>query len=257
MNWVRAASTFTFALAFLFAFAAPTTAQKKKTPKWSYKGKTGPQKWATLSSDYAACKGNRQSPINLKMKEAKRLKKSSLKIQYESSKAQVMNRKRSTQVNATGGLLTIGSTSYTLQQFHVHVPAEHTVKGKRHAAEIHLVHQTPKNRRAVIALFIREGNKRNPALKPLVEGVEKGQKRTLKSYNARSLFPSDWRSSYYRYRGSLTAPPCTENVHWVVLSNPIQASKEQLKALRARHKGNNRPVQPRHDRRVWYVRLKK
>lgn len=253
MIWFRVGSTFTFALAFLFAFAAPTPAQNTTTPTWSYKGKTAPQHWAQLSSDYSTCNGNRQSPINLT--KATRLKKPSLKIQYESSKVQVMNRKRSTQVNATGGLLTLSSMSYRLKQFHVHLPAEHTVNGKRHAAEIHLVHQAPgENRRAVIALFVRQGNRRNPALKPLVQGVEKGRKMTLKSYNPRSLFPSDWRSSYYRYRGSLTTPPCTENVQWVVLGNPIEASKEQLEALRARHSGNNRPIQPRNDRKVSYVR---
>lgn len=252
MIWFRVGSTFAFALAFLFAFAAPTTAQNTTTPMWSYKGETGPQQWSSLSSDYSACKGGRQSPIDLT--KTTRLKKPSLKIQYESSKAQVVNRKRSTQVNATGGLLTFNSASYRLQQLHVHLPAEHTVKGKRHAAEIHLVHRAPgENRRAVIALFVRQGNRQNPALKPLVQGVEKGQKMTLKSYNPRSLFPSDWRSSYYRYQGSLTRPPCTENVQWVVLSNPIQASKEQLQALRTRHEGNSRPIQPRNDRTVWRV----
>lgn len=254
MTWFRIPTAAAFLLAVLFAAPDSGLAQnQKKKPMWSYEGKTGPTHWGKLSSEYATCrKGKRQSPINLK--NAERRKKPSLKIKYGSSQVTVVNRKRSTQVNTTGGQLTLGSRTYRLQQFHVHTPAEHTIRGNRRAAEIHLVHRAPnKNELAVIALLVRQGGEKNPALRPLVQGVEKGRKKTMSNYNVRSLFPQEWRSSYYRYKGSLTTPPCTENVRWVVLSTPIEASKKQLKAIRARHKGNNRPIQPRNDRKIRRV----
>jgi len=253
MTQFRITSIVAFFLAVLLT-APGTTLAQKEAPKWSYSEKTGPQNWAKLSTGYATCNGNRQSPINLR--KTKREKNPSLKIEYGSRNVTVVNRKRTTQVNTPGGKLTLGSTTYGLKQLHVHTPAEHTIRGNRRAVEIHLVHQAQnKNELAVIALFVRQGQ-RHSALRPLTEGVKKGRKKTVSNYNVRALFPEDWRSSYYRYNGSLTVPPCTENVRWIVLTNPIKASKKQLKAIRADRKPNNRPIQPRNDRQILRVSAK-
>lgn len=245
------ASIFTFFLAVLLAAPGSILAQSQ-TARWSYNGDIGPQHWANLSPDYAACNGNRQSPINLK--DAKRERKPTLKIEYGSRRVLVVNRKRTTQVNTSGGRLTIRSKSYELEQFHVHTPAEHTLRGNRRAAEIHFVHREENgDQLAVLALLVQQGGRENAALRPLVEGIDAGRQKAISNYNLRSLFPEDWRSKYYRYSGSLTAPPCSENVRWVVLSNPIKASKKQLEALRARRKANNRPIQPRNGRKILRV----
>lgn len=248
MTLFRITTVCTLLLAVLITVPNSSFAQDQKTAAWSYEGDTGPQNWASLSTDYAVCNGNEQSPINIK--KGKRKRKPVLNIKYGSSKATIVNRKRATQVNTTEGQISIGSDTYELRQFHVHMPAEHTVKRNRHAGEIHLVHQSEETGElAVMAVFIRKG-KKTGALGPLVKGVEKGQKRTKRTYNVRNLFPKNWRSSYYIYDGSLTTPPCTENVRWVILRNPIRASKKQVKKLRARYKENNRPRQPRNDRTV-------
>lgn len=244
----------TVACAFCFAVLStlpnPLFAQNEKKAAWSYEGNTGPQNWAALSTDYAVCNGRLQSPINIKNKNAKRKTKPTLSIKYRASKATIVNRKRSTQVNTSGGQITLGSSTYDLQQLHIHTPAEHTLKRKRYAAEIHLVHQSKSTGKlAVMALFVRKGRKKS-ALRPFVRGVEKRQKRTEDNYNVRKLFPNNWKSSYYIYDGSLTTPPCTENVRWVILRTPIRASKTQIKKLRERYKENNRPRQPRNDRTV-------
>ncbi len=49
--------------------------------------------------------------------------------------------------------------------------------------------------------------------------------------------------SYYRYRGSLTTPPCSESVEWVVAAEKHQISPEQMAALTSHLHHNNRPVQ--------------
>jgi carbonic anhydrase len=54
----------------------------------------------------------------------------------------------------------------------------------------------------------------------------------------------------WRYRGSLTTPPCTEGVHWVVMKKPIEFDAEQIARFEAIFSGNNRPTQPSHGRSV-------
>jgi len=191
MNWFRILFACTFLVAFVFAAPTPSLAQQKAP--WSYEGETGPENWAELSTDYAVCNGDQQSPIDLRRTE--RQKNPTLKISYGSGRATVVNRNRATQVNTTLGEMILGSRTYELQQLHVHTPAEHTIRDNRRAAEIHLVHSRARGTEiAVIALMVRQGEE-NPALSPLVQGVQKGQKRTINNYNVRSLFPEDWRSS--------------------------------------------------------------
>lgn len=216
-----------------------------ETAAWSYDGTTGPEHWATLSSAYAACDGSRQSPIDLTG--ATSAEDPSLRVRYTAADGRVTDTGHAIQVNTTGGTMTIGGTTYDLQQFHVHTPSEHTVDGRRYAGEIHLVHRAGKNQLAVLAVFVEKADSPpHPALHDWIQGTD-----TTLTYNASSLLPST--RSYYTYAGSLTTPPCSEIVRWVVLDTPIQASSAQLDTLRTQHQGNARPIQALNDRTIRYV----
>ncbi len=222
-----------------------TSSTTGKPAAWSYEDDTGPGYWADLSSAYAACDGTKQSPVNLASTRAPEAPPS-LTLSYRSSEAQVVDTGHAVQVNTTGGTLSFGGTTYDLQQFHVHTPSEHTVQGVPYAGEIHLVHQANDNTLAVLGIFVEEGDTPHPHLDAWISGTD-----TTLSFHAETLLPK--LRPYYTYEGSLTTPPCSEIVRWIVLDTPMQASSEQLKSLRAQHSGNARPVQPLNDRTIRYV----
>jgi carbonic anhydrase len=214
---------------------------------WSYEGNTGPEHWAALSDDYSACDGAQQSPINL-TDPSDPTDGTLLNTSYITESGTVTDTGHAVQVNTTGGTLTLGGTTYDLQQIHAHVPSEHTVAGDRSAAELHLVHEAGEEQLAVLGIFVEEGRRAHAALDGWIQGRD-----TTLSVNAGRLLPD--RQSYYTYEGSLTKPPCREVVRWVVMDHPIQASEEQIETLRAQYGGTARPVQPRGDRRLVYVGL--
>ncbi|HET6462530.1 MAG TPA: carbonic anhydrase family protein, partial [Candidatus Krumholzibacteria bacterium] len=156
------------------------------------------------------------------------------------------------QINYTDGdVLTIGSEQFQLLQYHFHVPSEHTVKGQHHAMEMHLVHATDDGKLAVIGVFIDEGA-HNAAFDPILSNLPatKGAESHLDHVmvDVNQLLPSSLET--YRYDGSLTTPPCSESVKWLVMTTPIQLSADQIAAFRAIINGNNRPVQPLNGRTV-------
>ena len=210
---------------------------------WSYDGETGPEHWDELSSDYADCDGGRQSPIDLA--DARPPNGAPhLQTAYATAEATVVDTGHAVQVNTEGGTLDVRDKTYVLEQLHVHTPSEHTLQGERYAAEIHLVHQSD-DQYAVLTTLVEEGAP-HPHLDEWV-----GEVGTTIAYNAGWLLPE--RRSYYTYEGSLTTPPCTEGVRWVIFDTPIQASSEQLDALRARHDDNVRPLQSRNGRALVRV----
>ena len=145
--------------------------------------------------------------------------------------------------------IVINGKTYTFKQFHFHTPSEHTFKGKHFPMEAHFVHQAEDGTLAVIGSVFKPG-KNNPALSALTaKKLKAGESVTLKNLNIQALLPKDSKS--FQLKGSLTTPPCSENVTWVVLKTPVQADAAQFKAMRDIIGGeNNRPVQPLNDREV-------
>lgn len=226
--------------------AAPdASAPPENPPAWSYEGDTGPGYWADLSPAYAACNGTGQSPVNLTSTRAPD-EPMSLTLSYSPAEAEVVDTGHAVQVNTTGGTLTFNGTTYDLQQFHVHTPSEHAVQGVPYTGEIHLVHRADDNTLAVLGIFVEAGDTPHPSLDEWIHGAD-----TTLSFNAETLPPD--LHPYYTYEGSLTTPPCSEGVRWIVLDTPLRASREQLETLRAQHSGNARPVQPLNDRTIRYV----
>jgi carbonic anhydrase len=112
------------------------------------------------------------------------------------------------------------------------------------------VHQGDNGATAVIGVFIAGGSE-NPALAPILSVLpsrENREARLREAFDPTSLLPADRRG--FRYAGSLTTPPCTEGVNWVVMAAPISASGQQIAALARALEGNSRPAQARGDREI-------
>jgi carbonic anhydrase len=203
--------------------------------------------WGDLDEQYAACgTGERQSPVDLTGAEAEDL--ADPVLDYEPFELTVTDTEHSIQVGYdTGSTLTLDDTAYDLVQLHFHAPSEHTVDGSAAAAEIHLVHGDHDGPFVVLGVLVEEGapdDAMDDVLGHLPTGP--GDADAGITFDADELLPGSLEA--YRYEGSLTTPPCTEDVTWLVLAEPVTWSAEQLALLTTRYDDNARPIQPLHDR---------
>jgi carbonic anhydrase len=217
---------------------------------WSYDGAQGPEYWGDLDPAYTACKiGRHQSPVNIaKVTANPRL--GSLGVRYRKCDARVVNNGHTIQVNfEKGGTLSYGGQSYELLQFHFHSPSEHTVKGRAFEMEAHLVHRDATKCLAVIGVLMTKGAE-HPLIADLWGAVplNEGTSDAAVSVDAAALLPGE--RSFYAYKGSLTTPPCTEGVKWIVMKSPISVSGGQIEKFLSVIGHNARPVQPLNDRMI-------
>lgn len=223
----------------------------QQSTKWGYEGAGAPENWGKLNAKFVACEsGSAQSPINLAGARTSDLPNP--QFDYGRPPAAVQNLGHTVQVNyEPGNRMTVGDTSYELAQFHFHTPSEHQLEGREFPAEIHFVHLGPDDQLAVVGVLVKEGQE-NAALSGIWSQLpqEKGEPRQLASakLNTRALLPAG--SRHYLYSGSLTTPPCSETVTWMVLDKPIEMSARQIAALRSIIGTSNRPVQPLGEREL-------
>ena len=173
-------------------------------------------------------------------------------MQYQATPLKVVYNGHTVQVNyGAGSTLTVDGKTYHLAQFHFHSPSEHTRQGAPFPMEAHLVHKADDGSLAVVGVFLKEGAE-NPVLAKIwphlsgevnheksVEGVE---------VNVADLLPAE--KGFYNYSGSLTTPPCSEGVTWLVMDRSVEVSKAQVDQFLGLVHPNARPVQPLHDRDV-------
>ncbi|AFC25134.1 carbonic anhydrase [Saprospira grandis] len=219
---------------------------------WSYQGETGPEHWAELEKT-SDCGGMHQSPINIvEYKTDETLPP--LDIQYADQTVlhDVVNNGHSIQYDfEEGDYIVLEGEKYYLKQFHFHEPSEHTIEGVRYPLEMHLVHANKEGDIAVLAVMAKEGGQSAPfdfleAYLPLEPGAKK---EIGKPFDMNLNLPKD--RSYYHYTGSLTTPPCSENVQWYVFKTPIDISLKQAKVLEENMPVHNyRNEQPVNDRIV-------
>lgn len=236
--------------ALLLVLGCATTVPAARTADhepdhWGYSGTGAPEQWGTLTSEFATCgTGTMQSPINLA--NATRTDLPDLQFNYGATPLRAVNLGHTVQVNyQPGSWLSVGGVRYELLQFHFHTPAEHRLDGRELPAELHLVHRGPGGELAVVGVMIERGTE-HAAARPLVNVVptRPGAEQELVSarIDADDLLPAS--REHYRYRGSLTTPPCTEGVTWLVLNGTIQFSDQQIRAIQTAIGTSNRPVQP-------------
>jgi carbonic anhydrase len=218
---------------------------------WGYTGHEGPEHWGSLDPAYAVCStGKNQSPVNLTGMIESDLPP--ITINYKSGGHEIWNNGHSIQVNYNpGSTITVNGNEFELKQFHFHSPSENTIEGHFYPMEAHFVHADKEGNLAVIAVMFKAGEKNAELEKAWAHMPENaGEKRELpKSVNANFLLPHD--HDYYRFNGSLTTPPCSEGVWWLVMKYFHTASREQIdKFANAMGHPNNRPVQPPNARAI-------
>ncbi len=220
---------------------------------WGYGGETGPEYWGELKEEFTPCKtGQNQSPVNIEMHRAVDHDLPAIEFRYKEVPLSVVNNGHTIQVNyPLGSSIKVGNASYELVQFHFHTPSEHAIDGKVFPMVVHLVHKDAEGNLGVVGVMIAEGSG-NPAIETIWKVMPKKAGEEVSdsniSINASALLPQD--RGYYSYTGSLTTPPCSESVNWMVLKAPIESSREQVAALAALFGSNVRPIQPLNDRVV-------
>lgn len=239
-----------FQMLMILTLFASNAALAEANLDWGYTNQQAPEHWANISEKYAACNGKNQSPINIDQTLHAELPP--LKFNYVSNAKSIINNTRTVQVNFNeGNYLLLDNKKFELKQFHLHSPSENTIHGQSYPMEMHLVHASPEGELTVVAIMFEEG-KKNEKLTQLWKAFPKttGDVKTLKHPDIASAFlPSNL--DYYRFNGSLTTPPCSEGVRWIVLKDVQQASAEQIKEFsKLMGHPNNRPTQAQNARLV-------
>ncbi len=243
---------------------------------WSYKGNTGPTFWGKLSPSYALCtQGREQSPIDIR-KNALQLP-NTLELHYQTAETSVIddgdtrltikdnvtifNDGHTIQVNfeksKVPNFVMYQGERYDLVQFHFHSPSESQLNGQSAPLEVHFVHQGSHGKALVIAVLIK-GGASNAYLQELMKHlphVASTQQAVVidqhEMVNPQDLFPLD--NDYYSFPGSLTTPPCTEGLQWVVMAATSTATPAEIASIRTVIGGSNaRAVQPLNKRVVAY-----
>ena len=218
----------------------------------------GPAHWATLSPKFTAC-GEGAKPVTDRHCGAHAWRYEPLKTEFPPAELRIahnahvadgINNGHTIQINYAGeDRLTLGDVSYQLAQYHFHGPSEHTVgrqtfpDGNATWCIRRLMDGSPwsacSSRPDAITTF-------DPmwANLPAQQGVETH----LPAVKVDALLPAV--RTAYRYDGSLTTPPCSEGVKWIVMTTPIELSSEQIAAFTRLVKDNSRPVQPLNGRTV-------
>lgn len=234
---------------------------------WTYDNSaTGPAHWGEISAEFSTCKtGKNQSPIVIDSTKELTLDQHTpvqLAFNYQPVPLNVENNGSTVRVNYpanSGNSMTLNGKTYELKQFHFHTPPEHVLKTAQQAdfkIEMHLVHSDADGNLAVVSVLFDDLGVTNPLLKEIfTQAPENKQKSPViiegKSINAADLLPAHTHP-FYLYNGSLTTPPCSEGVQWIVLQEPLATDAEQAKQLTTLLKGheNNRPIQARQARLV-------
>lgn len=219
---------------------------------WSYEGAAGPAKWGDLDAANKACGvGAQQSPIDIEHPIRSQL--SPLKLRWARSADTIVNNGHTIQLNfAEGSTLTLDGVTYKLVQVHFHRPSEHQIAGKNFPMEAHFVHRAETGALAVVGVLMAEGRP-NPAFSRIVKTMPTAEGPAVKAdavIDPDALLPA--RHGYYRYSGSLTTPPCSEVVEWLLLTDPIQVSAADVAAFAKLYPMNARPVQK--DNRRYVLR---
>ena len=212
--------------------------------RWGYGGSEGPEHWGCLSDEYRPCsEGMEQSPVNITGWVPG--PGAHIAFDYRTRATAARNNGHTVYLDfAAGNLLDVAGQRYELQGIHHHSPGEHQLDGESFAAELHLVHQDTAGNLAVVGLLFRQGDP-SPLVQALLDAAPPTGVSVALSYgpDAADYVPNTL--GYFGYDGSLTTPPCTEGVRWIVMQSIGTVSQEQAQQLqKLTHGRNNRPVQP-------------
>jgi carbonic anhydrase len=210
---------------------------------WGYEGAEGPENWGNLDPTNRVCAaGVQQSPIDITDTFESTLLQ--LRINWDKRAESIVNNGHTIQVNlGDTSVFTHDKTNYRLAQFHFHYPSEHYYAGKRFPMEVQFVHINAAGALAVIGVMMVPG-RANGTFSKIVATMPEKQGPPIPAdpgINPNSFLPQSRR--YYRYRGSLTTPPCSETVDWLLFMEPIQVAQADVTRFSQLFPMNARPVQ--------------
>lgn len=213
---------------------------------WSYVGLSGPKHWSEVSAKFSLCgQGAEQSPVNIETDKGEL--NHDLQASYKDTPLHLVDNGHTVQEEVEpGSRILVGGRESELVQFHYHTPSENHLDGKEYPLELHFVHKGGNGELSVIAVMVEPG-KANAEVDHLVGFLPHSNEEvreprtTLHPY---ALLPKSL--DYYGFQGSLTTPPCTEGVRWMVLKATISMSPRQIASFEHLHGANARPVQRHH-----------
>lgn len=218
---------------------------------WTYGGHGGPTEWGALSPEFATCRlGKHQSPIDIR--DAKLSELPPIKFDYKPAPLSMIDNGHTIQVNyPPGSSIDVGGKRYDLVQFHFHKPSEEKINGRAHAMVVHLVHKSTDDKLAVVAVLLDAGG-----TSALIDSIwknlpkEKGKEVRVANVtiDATELLPAS--RGYFTFQGSLTTPPCSEDVAWLVLKTPVKIADGEIAAFGKIYPMNARPTQPLNGRAI-------
>jgi carbonic anhydrase len=217
---------------------------------WSYEGEGAPENWSKIDPNNNVCAiGQRQSPIDIR--EGIKVDLEPVKFDYRPSTFRIVDNGHTVQVNVGDSRITLTGKTYELVQFHFHRPSEEKVNGRRFDMVAHMVHKADDGALAVVAVLLERGQE-NPFIQTLWNNLplEKNAPVSppLLSIDPLALLPAA--RDDYTYMGSLTTPPCTEGVLWLVMKQPVQVSSDQIGIFSRLYPNNVRPIQPSANRMI-------
>jgi carbonic anhydrase len=242
-----------FPLLFSILVLALSGAAQEHHPAhaWDYGDELGPSHWGDLKPEFATCKmGHQQSPIDIRSPQKTDLPP--IHFEYKPSPLHIIDNGHTIMINySPGSFIVVGDKKYALKQFHFHRPSEEKINGRSFAMTMHLVHADDDGKLAVVAVLLQEGED-SPLVRELWKDLPKEKDKEELFDNVQidlsQILPPD--RGYYTFPGSLTTPPCSENVTWFVLKHPATVSAEEIKRFSQLYRDDARPTQPLYGRVV-------
>ena len=221
----------------------PPPAAVVHSEHWDYQGAQGPEAWAQIKPEFAQCsRGSRQSPIDIRG--GVKVELEPVAFTYRPGAFRVVDNGHTVQVVvAAGSFIEVMGRRFELQQFHFHRPSEERIDGKQFDMVVHLVHKDLEGRLAVVAVLLERGSAL-PAVQQVWNNLplEKGDEVAVRAaLDPAALLPAE--RSYFTYMGSLTTPPCSEGVLWMVMKSPVPISPDQIGVFARLYPMNARPLQ--------------
>ncbi|HVN17256.1 MAG TPA: carbonic anhydrase family protein [Dongiaceae bacterium] len=218
---------------------------------WDYGDALGPSHWGDLKPEFAPCKnGHHQSPIDIRNTQKAALPP--ILFEYKPSPLHIIDNGHTVMVNySPGSFISVGEKRYQLKQFHFHRPSEEKINGKSFDMTVHLVHAGADGKLAVVAVLLEQGED-SPLVHELWNDLPKEKEKEeffdKVQIDLSQILPRD--RGYYTFSGSLTTPPCSEDVTWYVLKHPTTVSAKEIRRFSQLYRNDARPTQPLYDRIV-------
>lgn len=238
--------SFSIVLLFVMGSCTKTGKYVQPTTHWEYENPN----WG--SEGYGDCDGAVQSPININTEKTIKAMLSDITFNYNPFQMKIVDNGHTVQVNGSGSnAIVVNGVSFDFKQFHFHRHSEHTVNGNESAMELHLVHQDPLTKNITVLGIMLEEGADNPFIQAVWENIpttKENEVTTAVSLNLADILPADTR--YYTYTGSLTTPPCSQGLQWILFKESVKLSHDQIEAFARLYEHNARPIQAINNRQV-------